>query len=386
MKGYKKLLLVWILRFLTKIFCLVPLKNRVVFSSFAGNSYCDNLRCISDYLREHYADQFEIVWQFKHPERFSYLEKEGIRVIKYFSLKDIFYCCTSKVLIDDHGPHSYFKRRKGQMIINTGHGGNAYKKIGFDEKNDRRYDLDLLLKYTFDNISLFCSTSRHSSETAIKRGFRYKGEILECGTPRNDIFFEEIPGLEARIRKELYLPDGKKILLYAPTYRYEAEDLQYQLDFTSLLHCLNQRFGGEWVILMRFHPSTQYVAPENTIDVSAYPEMQYLLYISDILLTDYSSCMWDMSMTKKPIFLYAPDIDDYDKERGFYIDMNQLPFPLCKTQDALEKAILDFEIAPYQEAVEKYHEAMGNFETGHATETVCRRICQACEIKDGEKV
>ena len=105
-----------------------------------------------------------------------------------------------------------------------------------------------------------------------------------------------------------------------------------------------------------------------------YPDMQDLLKCADVLLTDYSSCMWDFSLMHKPCFLYARDISEYRGERDFYTPIEDWPFPLASNNDELAQVIADFDEDAYHAAVDRHHEELGSTESGTAARQCAERI------------
>lgn len=149
--------------------------------------------------------------------------------------------------------------------------------------------------------------------------------VLLYGHPRNDIFFDTKKMQMARQKVAVaYGAEGKKILLYAPTFREDYRTDCYGLDFFHLAKHIKRRFGGEWVFLVRLHPRIRDMADEilpsaaGIVNATRYADMQELLAAADCLITDYSSCAFDFMLTRRPVFLFATDIHEYDTERGFY--------------------------------------------------------------------
>ena len=115
---------------------------------------------------------------------------------------------------------------------------------------------------------------------------------------------------------------------------------------------------------------------QTALDVTAYPDMQELLCAADVLVSDYSSCIWDFSLTEKPCFLFAPDLSDYQCERDFYLDIHKWPFPLAETTEELAQQLLQFDLAAYTEAVREHLSKLGSRERGNAAETLCEFITE----------
>ena len=201
--------------------------------------------------------------------------------------------------------------------------GGPIKKIGADNPrniNNKPYEktsihMDKIVDVMISN-SKWCSKIYRSA-------FLYTGEILECGYPRNDIFFK--PSLE--IRQKVYdyfnIPPDYKIVLWAPTYRNGRELDKYRLDLEKLLVNLNKKFSSNWMVLVRLHPTMEHKSKEmkysrHIINASSYGDIQELLVASDVLISDYSSVISEFALTGKPIFLYSTDIKEYGIERFLY--------------------------------------------------------------------
>ena len=359
-----------------QLFRVLPLQNRVSFISFSGRQYSDSPRRISELLlREH--PEIQQVWAFNEPEKFRFLEEKGIKVVKYKSLEYLYYVMTSRVYVDNAEFWSILKFRPGQMVLETWHGGGAYKKVG-----GHRIDVNALEQQhaveKMNKITLFLSSSRAFTDHVIRGAYQYRGEVLECGLPRNDDLLCPDPATAARVREALSIPQGAKVLLYAPTFRNSHTLDLYDVDFSRLKEALQARFGGEWVILLRMHYYLSDKAMASNApylrNATDYPDMQDLLLCADVLLTDYSSCMWDFSLLHRPCFLYARDISEYRGERDFYTPIESWPFPLAADNDELAAAIAEFDEDRYQENVLRHHRDLGSTESGTAAKQCVERI------------
>ena len=197
--------------------------------------------------------------------------------------------------------------------------------------------------------------------------------------PRNDLLVQQrTPEVARRVKESLGIAQDTRILLYAPTYREDREISSDYFDLGVARDALAQRFGGTWTIVFRLHylvagklPSTQ-----DYVDASAYPDMQELLYAADVLLTDYSSSIWDFGLTGRPCFLYVPDLNEFDVERGFYSDIHTWPWSLAQTKDELASNILEFDEQTFAQRLERHYEDLGSTDTGHACETVAAWMAQ----------
>lgn len=346
-------------------------RERVVFFSYFGKQYSCNPKYISEYI-ENNKILPEIVWAFEEPQKYNFLKERGIRTVKYCSVRFIRLCLTSKYIVTNSEIPSWLPILKRQVYINTWHGGGAYKRVGgaYEKENAGKQKRAEIAR---KSPCIYVSSSEIFSEMTIKESFGHQGEIIESGMPRNDILIQRNKQeLHDIVREKYNIPKENHILLYAPTYRESKKASEYYLDCTLLKKVLSEKFGGTWSILFRMHYfiMNQLHESEEFIDVSAYPDMQELLYVADMLITDYSSSMWDFALTASPCLLYATDLDQYDLTRGFYTDIHTWPFPLSENQDELADTIKGFNQMEYQKKVEDYMYDSGSYERGKATETV----------------
>lgn len=384
MKSFIKYLYSLFLRIVLLPFHLFPIKNdRLAFTGLTGGDgyeYSCNPRYLSDFIREKYSEDFEIYWMVTEPGRYAEHERERLHFIRHFSLRCFYYLLTSRVIVTNGSYAPWFPFRKAQCLINTWHGGGAYKRIEND-KPDANWATRKRAEFCAENISLFVSSCRMANEKLFRHAFLYRGEILECGTPRNDLLVRgETAAQTEKVRSLCKIEADAKILLYAPTYRPDSQNVT--LDFDRLLKVLEKN-GEKWYVLYRAHRYSEDAAAVSDSrrikDVTGYEDMQELLCAADMLITDYSSCIWDYSFLYRPCFLYTPDLEKYLERTGFYVDIHEWPFPICRDFETLEREILKFDAGMCREAIQKHHDRMGSFESGHACEAVCRRIIYICE-------
>lgn len=374
-----------ILKCLLKVFYFCPVKrNRIVFFSYYGKGYSCNPKALTEYLLAHYAEELDIWWQFLVPENYEELRAKGIRLARYNSLHGIRNLMTAKVVVSNVDYPIYMPFRKSQYLVNTWHGGGAYKKVGLDMKSvsSCRLKTEALSKQIID---LYISSSQLFTKLVIRGAFRYDGEVLECGMPRNDMLLGDTRSAYREIRQKFHLPAEQKIVLYAPTFRDDWTIQDYGIDFAGMCEALAKRFGGQWVCFFRAHSNLysqfEKIRLDNAVlNVSEYGEMQELLGAADVLITDYSSSMWDFSLMKKPCFIYAPDKASYRQERDFYVPMEQWPFPVAEDNHGLIENILSFNEANYVQMVDQHHKELGNRESGEASRIVADRILKECGV------
>ena len=353
-------------------------KNRILMLSDLNGKYADNPKYLARWLLNNRPGKYELIFALKDPAEKT---PEGVKNVKTGSFRYYFYALTAGTFVTNSGGISYLPFRKKQIVINTWHGGGAYKKFNLDFfgrtetslKNARLNEK----KTTLMLASCLASDAIYESAMLIPAE-----KMLHSGSPRNDIFFEG-EAVREKVREKLGLGE-KKLCLYAPTFRRSsksvfsgAESALYAVDAEKTLQALKNRFGGEWVFGFRYHPKIterRKVFDEAVVDFSDYGDMQELLLAADVLINDYSSSMWDFALTGKPCFLFCEDIEDYRNKEDFYTPIEAWPFPLAEDMEGLIGAIGGFEEDGYRKAVRAHYAALGSFETGHASETVCREI------------
>lgn len=359
---------------------LFPVKpGRILFLSLEGGSldeYSCNPKYICEYFLKHPTGKHELVWLFRNPALHADLKEKGIVTGKHFTPKGVYYALTSETVITNGGYLTWFPFRRSQTVINTWHGGGAYKKLENDMRGANHASM-VRMQHAAKNTDLFLSSSGLFTEHVIRGAFSYRGEVMSCGMPRNDCLLNasETTFSKDVLLEKLNLPENAKLLLYAPTFRGdEAKDF-LPLQVNDLYNVLNSAGQDKWYILYRSHlhshAAVQIEDPDGRcINVSAFPDTQELLFGIDMMITDYSSIVWDFCLTDKPLYLYTPDYETYTADRGFYLDMEKWGYPLCRTMESLLA-----EIRKQQEGVpftaSKYHrELLDNSETGQASKAV----------------
>lgn len=364
------------------LFRIFPIDSKkIVISNYNGKGYGDNGKYIvEEILRRNLG--FNLVWLVNDDCDRNFPEK--IRRVKHGSIKAIYEQVTAKVWIDNCRKSSYVRKRNKQFYMQTWHGGIALKKIEKDAENklDPRY-IDNA-KNDSKMADIFISNSKFCTDM-YKKAFWYSGNILECGSPRNDILFDSSNKRAAeKIRVYFGINKDVRILLYAPTFRLDLNTEVYNIDFESVIKALNIKFGGEWNVLLRLHPNMSknagFVKFDSKIkNASNYDDMYELLSASDILITDYSSTMFEFSFAYKPVFLYATDIYDYEEDRNFYFDIYTLPYKLAENNSQLIINIQKFDYDDYLKELKEFLLKLGLFEEGKASDKAVKIIEQFIE-------
>lgn len=359
------------------------LRDTVLYASFSGRQYSDSPRAVYEELVRR-GDDLEHIWVVEDKRAQI---PEGVRVIRRWSREWYEALGRSRYIVTNtHLPH-WIRRREGQVIVQTWH-GTPLKRIGHDIDSVQFADRKYLSKVAEETPSWsFLVSPNRFSTPIMKRAFQFDGEILESGYPRNDLLLAgDKSELAAKVRERIGLPPGKKIVLYAPTWRddqfYRAGN--YKFDLRLDVKKARERLGDDHVLLVRKHSNIVDAVPGAgdgfVFDVSSYPDIAELYLITDILVTDYSSLMFDFANTGRPMLFFTYDLEYYrDQLRGFYFDFEgQAPGPLVQTSDELIDALGDIERihGSYQEKYREFRNMFCDLDDGSAAERVITRMLE----------
>lgn len=357
---------------------LLPVKgNKVVFSSFGGKGFGDNPKAIAQALLET-GEDLDLVWLTRDMD---IALPAGIRPCPFGTPQAVMELSTAKIWVDNSRGGAKYKK-PSQRYLQTWH-GFALKQIEAAAADQLPESYVNQCKKDSAFIDLIPSNSAFMTRV-YQQDFWYDGEVALYGSPRNDIFFRDNAGLLERVRTFFHLPQGRRILLYAPTFRASQSTDCYALDARAAVDACQTRFGGEWTALIRLHPNIAQMSAglfpydgDRILDATGYPDMQELLAVTDLLITDYSSSMFDYALGGRPCIQFAVDIADYKKDRGFYFPIDGLPFPLARSNEELTAHIRDFDEAAYRERWQKFYDENGFFEDGDASRRCARWILNA---------
>lgn len=367
-------------RFIDKhLFRRMKLKEDWVFiESFFGKYYNDSPKYLYEHLLETRGDKYRYIYCLNQK---SSMMKGHPTVVKRFSLRYVYYTTRCKYQIYNTRQPQWLVKREGQIFLDTWH-GTPLKKLVFDlddihaaSQNHKR------MFYKQDKDWDYLISANRFSTDVFERAFDYPREqILEYGYPRNDILYSpRRDEIAAEVKKELRIPDGKRVILYAPTWRDNQfyGKGQYKFSLAMDLERLKKEFSKDSVLLLRTH---YYIADQ--IDLtgledfvyngSKYEDVSRLYLISDICITDYSSVFFDYANLRRPILFFAYDYQDYkDEIRGLYIDMEKdLPGPILETNDELVDALhhMDRITEEYSERYDVFYDRFCSVDDGHASE------------------
>ena len=358
-------------------------ENVILFESFFGKSYSDSPKYIYEYIAKNYPGEYEFVWVLK--DKKTKLPFGGKKV-KRFSFEYSKYLATAKYLVFNGRQPLWFRKREGQVFLETWH-GTPLKKLVFDQEEvlsaSPRYKINVYKQR--EQWDYLVSANSFSTET-FKRCFMYDGKMLDYGYPRNDILYRPDKDEFARnLKKKLGIPEDKKTILYAPTWRDDESYGAGQYKFTLALDLerLRREFSDEYVVLLRTHyfiaDKIDVTGMEDFVyNLSDYNDIAEIYLISDICITDYSSVFFDYANLRRPILFYTYDLDKYrDQLRGFYISIeDDVPGPLLLTNDDVVAAIknIDQITEEYKEKYDVFYNRFCDYDDGNASKRIVEEV------------
>ena len=364
-------------KMLTKVFSFGKPKKQILFESFGGAQYSADPRAISEKMHELYPE-IQIVWYIdaKAKKDNNSLLPNYVKVVDN-KLSYIYALAKSMAYVTTQPLTESFYKRRGQFVVQTWHGDRGLKKVLYEATQTGKVRAPIL-----DNVYTdICVAASDIGESVYRTAFRYDGEIVKVGMPRNDKLVSMPIDLSV-YRKRLGIPEGVKVLLYAPTFR--GSTISEQKAMINLTRCLDilEEKGDKWIGLIRAHEYSKKIihnADERIYEVSLYPDMADILLITDILITDYSSCACDFVLTHKPVILAVNDVEQYQKEsRHLKVNLEDTGFVLSYSEENLEKLLMNLDIDMFVKASDRVIDFFGIDESGNASEIICKRIYNAC--------
>ncbi len=385
-------------------FRLFPInKTKIVFMTIEGTTgfMCNPkyiaLEMINRNKKLDEENKYELVWLAND------ISKEfpsDINVVKNSLFNRAFHLTTAHIWVDNSRKQLECRKRKGQIYIQTWHAKIGFKPTCLDRGASFSKIAYLVSKHDSDMVDYWLSNSDWYDRT-LKNGSLYEGKTIRCGSPRCDVLVraKEDNAYKQEVKRNISLRyslndesvDEIHYMMYAPTFRGGSQGINRSLndaghmpDFKLVIDSLEERFGGEWRILLRLHPQMtvrnissnlddkiEQNLSKKLLDVSKADDMYEILAGCDAFLTDYSSAAFDAAIMEIPIFLYCDDYKDYEGERGKLLwNPRELPFPFSIVHDELEETIKHFDATKYNTSLKKLFEETGMIEDGQGSKTV----------------
>lgn len=372
----------------------MPRKQKlIIFESFHAKQYSDSPRAIYEYMKEHHKD-FRLLWSIDKQAEEIFKDFQ-VPYIRRFTVRWFLTFPRAKYWVNNVRLPGWMPKPEETVYIQTWH-GTPLKKLGVDIEeihmpgtNTGAYKKNFVLESR--KWDYLVSPNPYSTEI-FTRAFHYRGEVIESGYPRNDVLSNYSDTLISSLKQSLGIPEEKKVMLYAPTWR-DNEFYQrgkYKFEFQFDLENWKKEYGDEWVLLSRMHylvaENFDFSAHEGTVyDVSAYPDIRDLYLISDLMITDYSSVFFDYAILNRPIVFFMYDLEIYrDQLRGFYIDIQEeAPGPIVQTEEELFQAInslMDSSV-DLNPKFSSFKNKFSSLEDGHATKRVVEAFLEQRDKK-----
>ncbi|MEU1784067.1 CDP-glycerol glycerophosphotransferase family protein [Streptomyces abikoensis] len=355
----------------------LPIDDRlVVFEALEGRGYADSPRYIHEELVRR-GLPLRAVWSYTG-DRSSF--PEGVELVRRGSWEHARTVARARYWVDSHGFPASYAKRAGTRYLQTWH-GQAFKHMGFDIPELRLASAERRRRHraTVARWDALISPSEEFERTFV-RANGYAGRLLRTGLPRNDVLVRwnepEQRDRAARTRERLQIPDGRKVLLYAPTFRdgERGSGASIRIDLAELVGAV----GEEWTVVVRPHYYDRFTVPRElghaVRDGREFADLNDLQLASDALLTDYSSVMFDYANLGRPILLYTDDYEHYRSvSRGAYYELADIaPGPMLTTTRELAAALGD--LAGVRErwagAYARFQERFNPLETGWSSKSV----------------
>lgn len=369
-------------------------QKTVIFESFVGSGYsCSPKALYQAMLRDHRFDGYTLIWAFKRPGAYADLaELDRAVIVQWGSAAHAAAYARAKYWICNCAVPVEVVPREDQVYVQTWH-GSPLKRFGCDitlPGYSKRATRDRIRRWeaSAGKFTFLLSQSPFASERlASALGVAPASAprvILEEGYPRNDFLSNFGPSDVERIRSGLDLPEGKKVVLYAPTWRDDQRTpgVGYTLELGIDFDRLRARLGDDYVVLFRAHfliaDCFDFDVYDGFVrDVSRVDDVNELYVVADVLVTDYSSVFFDYGNLERPVVFYMYDLETYAEDRGgFYIDLAELPGPVVKRQEELSSAILAAETADVVESGRRraFRDRFTPWDDGRASERVLERV------------
>lgn len=348
-------------------------EKKILFDSFGGKQYSDNPRAICERMHELYPE-FELVWVNSKIEDKYGIVPTYVKMIERNRLNFYQQLATSFCYITNENINNNIIKRKKQFFVQTWHGDIGIKKVLYDACPIGGLECKIVDPIVDD----LCIAGSDIAERMFRTAFRFRGEVLKKGTPRNDKLAIVDMSQISLIKSRLKIDENIKVMMYAPTYRDNSNSSQKaMIDISQTLSVLEET-GEKWICLIRAHSASKgidYVSDFRIIDVTDYPDMADLLLISDLLISDYSSCAGDFILTGRPTILFLYDQEEYKNEcRGFVFEPSQVGFIVADTQERLSDILRNYTISDYKNSCDKVKKYFNMSPNIDSSKYVCEKI------------
>lgn len=322
------------------------LRDEVLFDSYESRAYADNARAVLEELMRRETG-LRCRWVVEDGQT---VLPAGVEAVRYRS-RDYYEALARAryLVVPNYLPNDdWYNPPRGQVVVQTWHGA-PFKRIALDNPRwDVTYSAghEAMIRRNAARWDYLLSPNPPSTPI-LRRAFGYEGEMLETGYPRTDVFHAaDRADRAATVRERLRLPAGRRVVLYAPTLRddHRYGGNRFRLDLRLDLAAARNALGDDHVLLVRRHAKVvdlvTGVDGSFSRDVSLWPDVNELLLATDVLITDYSSLMFDFAVTGRPMLFFTYDLADYaGRLRGLYFAPDRVPGPHLGTSAEVVEAV-----------------------------------------------
>lgn len=333
-----------------------------VFADAHHREFPEDMRLIKEKMEEKGYRTQELVHDFSDTSAQDSL-RAILTFMQYFAQAKYVFLC------DYYLPAVSVRKRSQTKVIQLWHACGAYKKFGYDAQEDLVSVKEPDLFKNFDLVAV----SAESCRKVYADAFHIPIERVQAlGVSRTDRYYSDRFMQECREEFFSLYPEakGKKIILWAPTFRKNAGEAQV-LGIKEIGEAA-QALSPEWYIIKKVHPHTEKKISASNCSIPT----ERLYAVADLLITDYSSVIFDFALTRKPVLIYAPDRDAYESSRGFYLDLDQLPAQIVTESGKLIQMVREKEYGISQEKYEKFLEDHLKMCDGSATQRIVDHVLQ----------
>lgn len=345
-------------------------KNKIVFDNFGGRGFADHPRYIAEEIHRR-GLKWDIVWLVNDMNEPM---PDWVRKVRFRSWQSVYELTTAKFWVDNIRNAHLVPKKDGQIYLQTWHGSMAMKLIEKETEHNLSHQYVKCAKYDGKIIDAIISCNKIQSNR-FKNSFwlQKNTEILEYGGPRYDCLFEQDYLIQTRqkVRKFLGIKQEDYVILYAPTYREDGNTKPFIFDYKKIINAFNEKTRLKCRLLIRMHPNVSKQGiiefDDDIIDGSKIPDSNDAIICSDILLTDFSSMLYEASLLGKVSFRLATDYEEYVKTRPLLKIEEDMPFLISKNIDQLIEQIVTTDYADYIKKIEQFIKTISSFDQGVAS-------------------
>lgn len=355
--------------------------NKIVVSSISNSFSCNPKYICKEMIRRKLP--YEIIWLVEDGTDIAAFPPE-IRTINKKTIDAAREVYSAKLWLDNGVCFSeLFEIKPGQYHVQTMHGSLGIKRLDNStaSRSKTKHGRDVIRRE--NQNTNFVLINSQFEEDVFNSALWSGVPMPRYGHARTDILFQDnaqtIDPIRSALLERYGIPKDKKLVLFAPTHRKWLKAADLEIDYKELTETFSSKFGGDYVVMLRLHYKTRFLLQKAgsslieeqqgiVFDVTDYPDIQELMLVTDVGITDYSSWIYDYVNTRKPGFIYAADLDQYNDVTGLYYPLEETPFPVCSSCEEMLQKIREFDNDVYLQKVEAFLSEKQSVDDGHSAE------------------